>query len=661
MKLTFLEFFKKKFGIRIFAIGTVFIFVISFSFTAFFIYHQSKSLTDTLIQNNLLLADILAHNSRIGVFSENEELLKNPVDGIFQQKETEEVSIYNLKGRLLKRQARSDPQDVKKPDTADETAAQIEPEIFDKLKASTSPLYLENQQRMEFWSPVVARSGYREAESLFVETIPLPQKEHVIGFVRITVGKSLLDKRLGALLVKSVMICILFLIVGSGIIYFAVKRVVNPLNTLIEGVQSLEKGAFGEKVPVETDDEIGKLAAAFNQMSESLLKRETETKQLEERLRHAQRMEAIGTLAGGIAHDFNNILGVIVGYAELALLDIPKQTPTHRSLSEIFKASSRAKDLVKQILTFSRQTNQERHPLLIKPIVEEVLKMMRASLPSTIEMRHNFKPGLSPILSDPTQIHQVLMNLCTNAGHAMEEGGGVLEVNLDEVEIGPGNSDLSDDMQPGRYQILTVSDTGHGMDASIKERIFDPYFTTKGPGKGSGMGLSVTHGIVKSHGGKINCRSEPGKGAAFSVFFPTIEEKTPERQEQDDSIPLGKERILFVDDETALADIGMQMLQNLGYDVVAKTSSIEALENFRTQPDQFDIIVTDSTMPNMTGVELAKNIKRIRPDIPILLCTGYSEGISDETLKAIGIAGLLMKPIIREKIARGIRHALEHG
>ncbi|MBI4633007.1 MAG: response regulator [Deltaproteobacteria bacterium] len=661
MKLAFLKFFKKKFGIRIFAIGIAFIFVISFSFTAFFIYHQSKSLTDTLIQNNLLLADILAHNSRIGVFSENEELLKNPVDGIFQQKETEEVSIYNLKGRLLMRQARSDIQDVKKPENANETAAQIEPEIFDKLKTSPSPLYLENQQRMEFWSPVVARSGYREAESLFVETIPLPQKEHVIGFVRITVGKSALDKKLGALLVKSVMMGILFLIVGSGIIYFAVKRVVNPLNTLIEGVQSLEKGAFGEKVPVETDDEIGKLAAAFNQMSESLLKRETETKQLEERLRHAQRMEAIGTLAGGIAHDFNNILGVIVGYAELALLDIPKQTPTHRSLSEIFKASSRAKDLVKQILTFSRQTNQERHPLLIKPIVEEVLKMMRASLPSTIEMRHTFKPGLSPILSDPTQIHQVLMNLCTNAGHAMEEGGGVLEVNLDEVEIGPGNSDLSDDMQPGRYQILTVSDTGHGMDASIKERIFDPYFTTKGPGKGSGMGLSVTHGIVKSHGGKIDCRSEPGKGAAFSVFFPTIEEKTPERQEQDDSIPRGKERILFVDDETALADIGMQMLQNLGYDVVAKTSSIEALETFRTQPDQFDIIVTDSTMPNMTGVELAKNIKRIRSDIPILLCTGYSEGISDETLKAIGIAGLLMKPIIREKIARGIRHALEHG
>lgn len=661
MQLTFLNIFKKKFGIKIFAMVTFFIFIISSFFTAFFFHYQSKSLTDALIQNNLLLAGILAYNSRIGVFSESEELLKNPVDGIFQQEETLEVSIYNLKGRLLTRRERYGIEDEKKPDKTDKAVGGIEPGIFDKLNVSTSPFYLENKNVMEFWSPVVANSGYTQPESLFIEKKLLPGKERIIGFVQITVGQSALNKKLGALLVESVLIGIIFLIVGSVIIYFTVKRIVNPLNVLIEGVQTLGRGDFDEKVPVETEDEIGRLAMAFNQMSESLMKRETEKKQLEEQLRHSQRMEAIGTLAGGIAHDFNNILGVIVGYVQMALLDTPEKTKIRRYLREIFQASNRATDLVKQILIFSHQSNQERNPLLIKPVVEEALKMMRASLPTTIEIRHHFQPGLSPVLSDSTQIHQVLMNLCTNAAHAMQDSGGVLEVKLDEVEIDSGDPDLSMHMIPRRYQILTVSDTGHGMNASVQERIFDPFFTTKGPGKGTGLGLSVVHGIVKSHGGKITCHSEPGKGATFEVFLPTIEAEAPERPERLDAIPLGRERILFVDDEAALVDIGKQMLQSLGYNVVARTSSIEALEAFRAQPDKFDLLITDNTMPNMTGVELVKNIKRIRPRIPVLLCTGFSEGITEEKVKAIGIAGFLMKPITRENVARVIRQVLEHG
>jgi len=217
-----------------------------------------------------------------------------------------------------------------------------------------------------------------------------------------------------------------------------------------------------------------------------------------------------------------------VGYAQMALLTTPEKTEMHLCMKEIFQAGIRAKDLVKQILTFSRQGSQERNPLLVKPVVEEALKMMRASLPTTIEIRHHCKPGLAPVLSDPTQIHQVVMNLCTNAGHAMQDVGGVLEVTLDEVEIDAGDPDLSIDMQPGRYQVLTVSDTGRGMDASVKGRIFDPFFTTKGMGKGTGMGLSVVHGIVKSHGGKINCRSKPGEGTTFEVFFPTIEGEASE-------------------------------------------------------------------------------------------------------------------------------------
>src|SRR3990172_1246014 len=362
MQLTFLKFFKKKFGIKIFLSCACLIFIISSSFTAFFYHYQSKSLTEALIQNNLLLTGILAYNSKIGVFSENEELLRNPVDGIFQQEEIVEVSIYDLNGRLLKRRERSEIQDAKKPDKADNAVGRIEPRIADKLKASASPFYLEDANKMEFWSPVIASTGYRAAESLFIEEESLPVNTRLIGFVRITVGKSFLNKRLGVLLAESVLIGLAFLIVCSGIIYITVKRIVNPLNTLIKGVQTLGKGDFGGKVPVDTEDEIGNLAMAFNQMSESLAKRETEKKELEERLRHSQRMEAIGTLAGGIAHDFNNILGIIMGYAQMALLTPPEKPDMPRYLREILKASTRAKDLVKQILTFSRQSYQERNP-----------------------------------------------------------------------------------------------------------------------------------------------------------------------------------------------------------------------------------------------------------------------------------------------------------
>ena len=322
------------------------------------------------------------------------------------------------------------------------------------------------------------------------------------------------------------MIGIVFLFAGFIIIYILVQRIVNPLARLTEKVQIVGEGNFGAKVPVpvEAEDEIGKLARAFNQMSESLQRREAEKERLEEKLRHAQRMEAIGTLAGGIAHDFNNIIGIIMGYVQLAMLTKPGPVEMDHHLKEIYQASSRAKDLVKQILIFSRLGKQERKPLLIRPIVEETLKMMRSTLPDTIEIRSDFKSGLPPVLSDPSQIHQVLMNLCTNAGHAMQDRGGVMEVKLDERDIAASDPDLPVDMKPGKYQVLVVSDTGHGMEAAVKEQIYDPFFTTKGPGRGTGLGLSVVHGIVKTYGGNMNCHSEPGKGTTFEVFFPAIEE-----------------------------------------------------------------------------------------------------------------------------------------
>ncbi len=658
MQLRSPDIFRKNFSNKIAAISIFLIFCISFSLTAFFYYAQRKSLTGMLVQNNLLLARILAYNSRIGVFSENEDQLRDPIEGIFQQGETEEVAVFDGQGRLLAKRVRPVIGDGKTRDKAT-TAGRIEVAVLNKLQVSSAPFYLDNTKDMEFWSPVTASASFRTPESLFVEEKELPHKERTIGFVRIKVGKTVLNRQLGALLTRSALIGLVFLIAGAGIIYVMVRKIVNPLNTLRSGVQVLGKGDFGGMVPVETEDEIGELALAFNQMSASLLRRETEKKHLEERLRHSQRIEAIGTLAGGIAHDFNNIIGVIVGYAQMALLTNPEKSKLDGCLKEIFEAGIRAKDLVKQILTFSRQGAQERNPLFIKPVVEDALKMTRELLPATVEIRRNFKPGLSPIVSDPTQIHQVVMNLCTNAGYAMQEVGGVLEVELDERELAADNPELPLEMSPGRYQVLTVRDTGGGMESAVRERIFDPFFTTKGPGKGTGMGLSVVHGIVKSHGGRINCQSDPGSGTTFEVFFPTTKAEVLEISPGGEVIPGGRGRVIFVDDEASLVGLAKQMLQNFGYDVVGCTSGVEALAAFKARPDQFDLLITDNTMPNMTGIELTIKIKQIRSDLPIILCTGFIEGIAEEKIKALGIASILMKPFIWEDIAQVIRQVLD--
>ncbi len=385
----------------------------------------------------------------------------------------------------------------------------------------------------------------------------------------------------------------------------------------------------------------------------------TEEKRLKEQLLQAHKMESIGTLAGGIAHDFNNMLGIIVGNTELAMDDVPEWNPARNNLNEIRTASLRARDVVKQILAFSRLSLQEMKPVRISPIITDSLKLLRSSIPTTIEIHQNISSELDTVRGDQTQIHQVLINLCTNAAHAMREKGGVLEVSLKNIEIDEGSAIHHHDLSPGKYVRLIVSDTGHGIEPKILERIFDPYFTTKGVGEGSGMGLSVVHGIVKSHSGDISVSSQPGKGTTFQVFFPYIESKPGPKIEINVEIPRGKERILFVDDEKAMVDTIQPMIERLGYKVTARTSSIEALEAFRVNPDRFDLVITDFTMPNMTGMELAKEFLKLRSDILIILCTGYSEYINEEKAKGNGIRAFIMKPVVLNEISNTIRKVLD--
>jgi PAS domain S-box-containing protein len=393
----------------------------------------------------------------------------------------------------------------------------------------------------------------------------------------------------------------------------------------------------------------------------ALKKAENEKQKLAQKLQQLYKMEAIGTLAGGIAHDFNNILFPIMGHTEMLLMDTPEDSSTLDSLKKIYAGANRAKELVKQILTFSRQENVDLQLIKLQPIVKEALKLIRSTIPTTIEIKQDVHPDCGVIKADPTQIHQIVMNLATNAYHAMEETDGEMKVSLKEVEF--GTLDLIDpDMVPGVYACLTVADTGVGMDKTLIDKIFDPFFTTKAMGKGTGMGLSVVHGIVAALGGAIHVYSEPEKGTEFNVYFPIekniLKEKVTNSKTE---IQGGTEHILLVDDEESIITMEKQILERLGYQVTSLTSSIEALEAFRANPEKFDLIITDMAMQKMPGDKLAGEMIKIRSDIPILLCTGFSETMSEEKIKFIGIKGLLLKPIIIKDLAKKIRESLDQS
>ncbi|MCD4651682.1 MAG: response regulator, partial [Candidatus Cloacimonetes bacterium] len=386
----------------------------------------------------------------------------------------------------------------------------------------------------------------------------------------------------------------------------------------------------------------------------------TERKKLEAQLQQTQRMETIGTLAGGIAHDFNNILFPILGHTEMLLEDVPENSPFRDSLKEIYTSALRAKELAKQILTFSRQDTNELKLMKMQPIIKEVLKLIRSTIPTTIEIKHNIQSDCGVIKADPTQIHQIIMNLITNAYHAMEETGGELIVSLKEMELGALDL-INPDMKLGGYVCLTIADTGIGMDKNLIETIFDPFFTTKEQGKGTGMGLSVVHGIVKSMNGAVQVYSEPGEGTQFHVYLP-LEKSSSEKQEihqMEEPIQGGMERILLVDDEDTIVTMEKLALERLGYQVTSHTSSIEALEAFRDSPNKFDLVITDMAMPNMPGDRLSAELTKIRPDMPVLLCTGFSENMSEEKAASLGINGFLLKPIVMKELSQKIREVLD--
>lgn len=387
----------------------------------------------------------------------------------------------------------------------------------------------------------------------------------------------------------------------------------------------------------------------------------TKLKSMEEQLRQSQKMEAIGTLAGGIAHDFNNILYPLIGYTELLKEDLPVGSSSREFTEEIFHAAFRLKELVKQILAFSRQNDKELKPIKLQPVIREALKLIRSSIPATIEIRQDIDPVCNVVLADPTEIHQIIMNLSTNAYHAMEDTGGTLQVILKQIHLEKGRLALSQ-LQAGQYAHLVITDTGVGIKNEIMDKLFDPYFTTKKVGKGTGLGLSVVQGIVKNSNGDIHIQSEPGKGTEIHLYLPIANQHLmDDREDFQEKIGEGSGEILLVDDEAVIVRMEEQMLTRMGYSVTTRTSSLEALQAFRANPGKFDLVMTDLTMPNMTGIQLADEMRKIRPKIPVVICTGYSARLNNEMIEELNLQGLLVKPVIKKDLAITIRNALDNA
>lgn len=413
-------------------------------------------------------------------------------------------------------------------------------------------------------------------------------------------------------------------------------------------------GAYATSHRPFTGDDVHFLEAVAHVLAGSI-----ERQRLDTQVQHGQKMQAIGTLAGGIAHDFNNILAAIMGYTELVSDDMPRESLAWRNLQRVLTAATRAKDLVQQILAFSRQATPQRQPVQLHLLVREALTLLRASLPSTIAIQQHIETQSGMVFAAPTQIHQLIVHLCTNAEHAMRATGGVLEVRLEACEVDAALAATDPALLPGPYIQFTVRDTGHGMPQEVLDRIYEPFFTTKDVGEGSGMGLAVVHGIVTSHDGAMQVSSTPGQGTTCSIYLPRCDVTTTALGSPTEPLLRGHERILLVDDEEVLVDLGRETLTRLGYRVATYTNSTEALAAFQAAPDQFDLVITDQTMPLLTGEGLAQALRAIRPNLPIILCTGFSHAITEEKARASGLDAFLMKPVVGRDLGLTIRRVLE--
>lgn len=640
-------------GLRFFLLFTLFIAVISVSFTVLFYHQQRNSLTEGLAGEGKLLARLLAHNIRLGVFAENTELLQNPVEGILEHEGTLFVSIVTAEGKLLREQAhKSVINDASR-------SFPLWSSRYSELKGTAEARVFEGDSFFEFWAPVMSSSALPADDSLLLGESPAATPR-VIGYARIIVDKKLLGSKLDSLLATSVAMAAGFLLLGTIFTYIITRRITGPLDQLTRGIRVLEQGGAFEPVPVESSDEIGRLAAAFNHLGTTLKAREVEKAHLAEELRHAQKMEAIGTLAGGIAHDFNNILTAIIGFGTLLQRSLKDDNPYRIYVDQILSAADRAANLVKRLLIFGRKQVIAPQPTDLNEIVKGIEKLLQRLVSEDI----TFVTSLSqePLVChvDAGQFEQILMNLVTNARDAMPDGGSLTIATasdfLEEDLLGTAGTGKA-----GYYAILTVTDTGIGMDEETRERIFDPFFTTKEVGKGTGLGLSMVYGIVTQHEGFVTVDSEPGKGTVVRIYLPIVaSQATAEQPEKKPSVQGNRETILIAEDDRDVRKLSKLILERNGYTVIEAGDGAEAVRRFLENRERIDLVLLDVVMPKKNGQAVYEEILGVRPGMKALFISGYTQdiinrkGIVDEGINFIA------KPLKPEELLAKVREVLRN-
>jgi signal transduction histidine kinase/DNA repair protein RadC len=649
-----MAFYQKNFSAKIFLRFFIIFLGISVSLITLFVYHENRSLTDNLVSDGLSLTRLVANNSKLGVYIEDPELFKDAIEGVLGHDDFMSIVIYNVEGVILAERG-----EMVSPANIREMKAQ--------LSNGSSPVFMNLDDRFEFWAPIVSSDHYGSEESLFFESNS--KKRRLIGFVRVVAGKERLKENYLAVLNKGIFIGGVFLVIGSIVILLIAQDVTKPLNKLTEGVKALEKGDPPPQISEESTDEIGRLTGAFNHMTKSLKKREEEKRRLIEKLGQSRRLEAIGTFAGGISHDFNNILTIIQNNLDLANSKAPEYISPY--IKKALNATARGNDLITRLLHFGSEAPSVLKPITLGPLVQETIKLTREMIDSRILLNVRIEPNLWKVKADAGQIQQVVINLVKNAHDAIVEmmenaqnnqsdSSFSIEISVSNINVGDEHCEPNPLASKGNYVVLSIRDNGCGMDNSTAQRIFEPLFSTKPAGIGTGLGLSSAYRILKNHGGWIEVRSRPGEGAEFDVYIPSASKYSENKMDKSRQLNVagGIETILLVDDENDIIAASRERLEDMGYDVLVARDGNKALEILHDSETAIELVILDHIMPGITGLEVLGEILNLNPRPKVIMCSGKEINNQIENLEGITF---LRKPFTLDALSNTVRDLLGKG